>query len=445
MKAGKEALEQLIEASPEEEARLLLEMREEALKRFLRDWPAWVHRGQEAPDQEDWRVWVMLAGRGFGKTRAGAEWVSEMARSPCPTGGPLRIALVAATPEEARLVMVEGRSGLMAVARPGERARMQWEPSRRRLRFASGAEAYLYSGANADGLRGPEHHFAWCDELAKWGQAQKAWDNLMLGLRLGGAPRALVTTTPRPLALLKAIIAEKGTVRTGGGTTANPHLPQRFVAAMERKHGGTRLGRQEMEGELIEEAEGALWPRVLIDRSRQGGTSRLDCSRIVIGVDPPAGVGGDACGIVAVGLDADGVAWVMGDHSVGGLSPEGWARKVAAAAEMHCAERIVAEANNGGRMVETVLRGAGIRLPVKLVHASEGKAARAAPVAALFESGQAKLAGRFAELEDELAGLSWGGGYHGPGRSPDRADAMVWAMSALMLGSGAGRPGVRTL
>jgi phage terminase large subunit-like protein len=389
----------------------------------------------------------MLAGRGFGKTRAGAEWISQMARCPSASlgsSGPVQIALVAANPDEARRVMVEGRSGLLAVATPWERARMRWEPSRRRLRFASGAQAFIYSGAHADGLRGPEHHFAWCDELAKWEQAQGAWDNLMLGLRLGTRPRALVTTTPRPIALLKEMIGDDATVQTGGATAANPHLGERFVAAMERKHGGTTLGRQELQGELIDDLEGSLWPRALLQASRSGALAGA-MRRVVIGVDPPAGVGRDACGIVAVGVDGDEIAHVLGDHSAAGLSPEGWARKVAAAAELHGAQSVVAEANIGGKMVESVLRGAGIALPVRLVHASEGKVARAAPVAALFESGRAKLAGRFAALEDELAGLTWSGEYRGPGRSPDRADAMVWAMTELMLGPPARAPRIRLL
>jgi phage terminase large subunit-like protein len=268
-----------------------------------------------------------------------------------------------------------------------------------------------------------------------------------------------VTTTPRPLPALRSLLGEEGVVRSGGATGANPHLPGAFVAAMERQHRGTRLGRQELDGELIEDLEGALFPRELIEGSRQsvGGGSLVtsggshatanlarDIRMVVIGVDPPASAGG-TCGIVACGLDREGVAYVIGDHSVSGLSPEGWARKVAAAAEAHQAAKVVAEANNGGSMVEAVLKGAGLRLPLNLVHASEGKAARAAPVAALFESGKAKLAGRFAALEEQWAGLVWSEDYQGPGRSPDRADAMVWAMTELMLGAEAPEPRVRVL
>jgi predicted phage terminase large subunit-like protein len=424
------------------------------LLRFDGHWPSWAHEGQ-IPPHDDWTVWVMLAGRGFGKTRAGAEWVSQHARE----NPDARLALVGATPEEARAVMVEGRSGLIAAARGRERDDLVWEPSLGRLRFASGAEAQVFSGSNPDSLRGPEHHLAWCDELANWRRAQETWDNLRLGLRAGDRPRVLVTTTPRSLPVLTQIIGDEETVRTGGATWDNPHAGRGFVAAMKRQHGGTRFGRQELEGELIAEVEGALWPRELIEACRTGphpnplpqaGEGAFRC--VVVGVDPPAGPStgsgqgrGDACGIVAVGLGRDGIGYVLGDHSVGGLSPEGWARKVAAAAEAHGAAKVVAEANNGGRMVEAVLRGAGVRLPVRLVHAAEGKVARAAPVAALFESGKARFAGAFPALEDELAALSWSGDYQGPGRSPDRADAMVWALTELMLGKSRAEPRVMML
>lgn len=419
------ALEALDE---EEELRVVLGGLTEAERRVLEgDWPSWAHQGQMEPEGE-WRTWTMLAGRGFGKTKAGAEWVSAFARE----NPDASIALVAANAEEARNVMVEGRSGLLAVARFEEREAMLWEPSRRRLVFASGAQAFLYSAANPDGLRGPEHHIAWCDELAKWRHAQAAWDNLRLGLRLGERPRALVTTTPRGVAALKRILAAPLTARTGGPSWANPHTAEDFIAEAVAAHGGTRFGRQELEGVLLEDVEGSLWPRELIERSRVTVSSDCHYSRVVIGVDPPASAEGDACGIIVCGL-ADGVGHVLADLSVAGLSPEGWARKAAAAAEAYGASRVVAEKNNGGEMVGTVLRGANVGLPVTLVHASDGKSARAEPVAVLFESGKAKFAGRFPELEDELAGLTYGGGYQGPGRSPDRADAMVWAMTELLV------------
>jgi phage terminase large subunit-like protein len=428
MKDGKALLARLRGLPPDQRRAALLAAGEAHVKAFDTNWPTWVRTGQ-LPPHGDWDVWVLVAGRGFGKTRAGAEWVSERARE-TPDA---KIALVAATPQEARRVMVEGRGGLFAAARDGaERRHMRWEPGLGRLTFASGAQAFVYSGADGESLRGPEHHYAWCDELAKWKKAQAAWDNLLLGLRAGARPQALVTTTPRSVPALRAVLAMDDLVRTGGASWENPHVAPSSLAMVERLHGGTRFGRQELLGELIEDVEGTLWPRELIEASR-GDLGAVSLSRIVIGVDPPASAAGDECGIVACGLGKDGIAYVLGDHSAGGLSPEQWARKVAAAAEKWNADRIVAEGNNGGEMVTSVLKGAGLRLPVRRVHARVGKAARAEPIAAFFESGEAKLAGRFPQLEDQLAGMVLGGDYQGPGRSPDRADAMVWAMTALLL------------
>jgi phage terminase large subunit-like protein len=439
MNSGKATVQMLLDAPPQVAERLVREMADAGAVALHETWPAWARQGQEPPKGDEWRVWVMLAGRGFGKTKSGAEWISQMARE----NPRASIALVAGTTDEARRLMVEGRSGLIAVARADERERMEWEPSRRRLVFASGAEALLYSGANADGLRGPEHHFAWCDELAKWAQAEAAWDNLMLGLRCGEQPRALVTTTPRPIALLRALISDQATAHSGGASWDNPFASPAAVADMKRRMGGTTLGRQELEGKMMDQAEAALWTRETIEKCRaKGGDGPF--RRVVVGVDPPASNEG-VCGIVVCATDEAGVGHVLADLSARGLTPEGWARKVAAAAEAWRAHRVVAEANNGGRMVEAVLRGAAVDLPVRLVHASDGKAARAAPVATLFESGRAKFAGAFPALEDELAGLSWDGGYSGPGRSPDRADAMVWALSELMLGRASAEPRIRVL
>lgn len=237
---------------PEEKLRLLLERAAETdAVVFDADWESWVREGQ-APPEGGWRQWVMLAGRGFGKTRAGAEYVSAFAR----THGEARIALLGATADEARAVMVEGQSGLLAVARADEGAAMRWLPSLGRLLFASGAEARLFSAANPEGLRGPEHHLAWCDELAKWARAEAAWSNLRLGLRLGEAPRAVVTTTPRPSPLLKRLLADPATARSGGPSRANPHVADDFLDAVEEAWGGTRFGRQELEGALLDDLEG---------------------------------------------------------------------------------------------------------------------------------------------------------------------------------------------
>jgi phage terminase large subunit-like protein len=408
-----------------------------AIVGLYNSWKLW-GRDEQRPPQGDWRVWLMMAGRGFGKTRAGAEWVSDLAmRGNAAT----RIALVGATLDEVRHVMVEGESGLLSVALHGETP--EWVPTQKRLTWPTGAQAGLYSGCNPEGLRGPQHHVAWCDEIAKWAYGQATWDNLELGLRLGDAPRTIVTTTPRPNALLRMLMRQDGVVVTHGRTVDNVALPEAYRDAMLAIYGGTRLGRQELEGALIEDVEGALWTRDMIEACRVTGTSAL--RRVVVGVDPPASAGGDACGIVVVGLGADGFGYVIEDASVSGLSPEGWAGVVAAVSAQHGADRVVAEANTGGDMVASVLRAADTGLPVKLVHASRGKVARAEPVAALYGSGRMFHVGAWPALEDELCGLVVGGGYEGPGRSPDRADACVWAVTELMLGRTDVAPRVRVV
>ena len=457
---------------PAERARKVRRLGLGEVESFDGDWPGWAHRGQLAPP-DDWRCWVLMAGRGFGKTLAGAQWVFEEAKR----DGSLRVALVAATIDEARAVMVEGRSGLLAVAHGRVE---EWNPSRRTLRFEGGAEATLFSGASPDKLRGPEHHLAWCDELAKWERPGETWDNLQLGLRLGTRPRALVTTTPRPGPTLRRIMAEPGCVATGGRTADNPHVSRAYRDTVERLYRGTRLGAQELDGLLLPDG-GALWTPEVIERCRvavRSGSMFLDYARnerergnaiageggevppppfvssvvekpinraftrAVIGVDPPSGDG--TCGIVACAIDADGIGHVLADHSVTARTPEGWARAVADAVAVHRAESVVAERNQGGKMVGSVLLAADRRLRVRLVHASDGKAVRAEPVALLFEANRVRLHGRFPELEAELLGLVSGAPYQGPGGSPDRADAMVWALTELMLGR-AGEAKVRTL
>ena len=400
----------------------------------------WAQPGQEAPAGDDWRIWLIRAGRGFGKTRAGAEWVTQIAADPEAT-----IALVGATAADVRRVMIEGPSGLRAVAKTGQTPR--YTVSRGEVRWPNGARAFVYSADVPDQLRGPEHHAAWCDELAKWRRGDAAWDNLMMGMRRGPHPRVLVTTTPRPTNLMKRVLRAKGLVETRGRTRDNPFLPDAFVDHVEDAYGGTALGRQELDGEMIADLAGALWSRAMLEACR--GDAPDDLVRVVVGVDPPAGSAtegeiGDACGIVAVGLDGDGMAYVLADASVSAASPEAWARAVAGCAAQHRADRVVAEANQGGAMVRSVLLAADVALPVKLVRASRGKVARAEPVATLYERGRVRHCGRFAGLEDEMCGLVAGGGYHGPGRSPDRADALVWALSELCLGR-RGAAGVRGL
>ena len=465
-------LHTLRDMTPEAQRMALIALPPAALRSIRDEWWWGAHGGQHEP-LGNWRVWPVIAGRGHGKTRVGAEWVWQRARD----HPGCRIALVTDTIDEAAKVMVEGESGLLACARCDEAPR--WIPDRDTFFFPSGAAAFLYGAQRPAKLRGPQHHFAWCDELAKWPHADATWDNLMLGLRLGEAPRTIVTTTPQPMPLLKRILALPRSVRTHGGTDGNPWSAADFREAVRDMYGGTRLGRQELDGILFDDPEGALWTREVLEHARtdrilpRGGRGtgeaggevsaypetltplRQPCGlppplagedfliRTVIGVDPPAGgTDGDACGIIACGMDETGTAYVLADHSVAGLRPEGWARKVAAAAAEWDAQLIVAEKNQGGDMIESILRGVDSSLPVKLVHASKGKAARAEPVALRFETGRAKLAGRFPELEDQLAAFTYAG-YQGPG-SPDRADAMVWAMTELFE-KARGEPRIRRL
>nr|WP_240511377.1 terminase family protein [Novosphingobium panipatense] len=399
------------------------------------DWRLWARPSQIAPEG-DWRVWLVMAGRGFGKTRCGAEWVNEIAESRPDA----RIALVAAHLGEARAVMVEGESGLLSVGAPWRRP--VFEPSLRRLTWPNGAQAMLYSAAEPESLRGPQHSHAWCDEVAKWDNASAravaAWDNLLMGLRLGRDPRVVATTTPRSVPLVMRLLSESenGEVAVTRGSTFDNavNLPRRFLDAMRTTFSRSLLGRQEIDGEMIADIEGALWNRTLLEDCREHGAPT--CARVVVGVDPPASAGGDACGIVVVGVGTDGMAHVMADASVEKAGPERWARTVAGTAEAWQADRVVAEANQGGAMVASVLRAARLSLPLRLVHASRGKVARAEPVAALYEAGRVRHAGMFPRLEDEMCGLIAGGAYQGPGRSPDRADALVWALTELMLGTG---------
>ncbi|USI71464.1 DNA-packaging protein [Sphingomonas morindae] len=421
--------------SPARRRTLLAGLDDAMAAAWLTRWDFWARPEQRAP-AGDWRIWLLLAGRGFGKTRAGAEWVRAIGEQ----DGAARIALVGATLGEARAVMVEGQSGLLAIAPPDRRPR--WEPSLDRLRWPSGAIATLYGAAEPDRLRGPEHSHGWADEIAKWKSGEAAWGNLLLGLRLGRRPQLVATTTPRPLAWLKTLAA-RGDVRVTRGRSVDNrlHLPADFLAAMTETYGGTRLGRQELDGEMIEDAPGALWRRETLDQCREAAAPA--CTRVVIGVDPPAGIGGDACGIIVAGRDAEGLCHILADCSLAGAAPEAWAAAVARAAARYGADQVVAEANNGGAMVASVLRAAEALLPVRLVHAARGKAARAEPVALLYERGRVRHVGPLPRLEDELAGLVAGGGYLGPGRSPDRADALVWAVTALL--GAAPAPGLRRL
>lgn len=387
------------------------------------------------PPPGEWRNWLLIGGRGSGKTRAGAEWVHMLASQGERSG--LRIALVAETLGDAREVMIDGVSGICRIAR---RKRPDFESSRRRLVWPNGAVAQIFSSEDPESLRGPQFDFAWSDELAKWKYPQETWDMLQFGLRLGADPRQLVTTTPRPLPLLKTIMTDAATRIVRMPTAANAkNLSPGFLDALNKRYGGSRLGRQELDGELIEDREDALWKRADLEAAMITLTEPL--SRIVVAVDPPAGSGQHSCcGIVVAGLALSGRVVVLDDCSIEGASPAGWARKVVETYRRYEADRVVAEVNQGGEMVSSMLKSVDANLPVSMVRASRGKFTRAEPVAALYEQGNVFHAGRFVKLEDQMTDFTPSG--LSSGRSPDRLDALVWAVTALVLES-ASEPRVR--
>lgn len=390
-----------------------------------------LHEHQAPAAASNWRTWVLLGGRGAGKTFAGAWWINHLAEI-----ADRRFALVGPTLHDVREVMVEGPSGLKAL--PERARRPRWETGRRRLVWPNGSEAHAFSAEDPDSLRGPQFHHAWADEFCAWRRPDAVLSNLRLGLRLGDDPRLVVTTTPRPIPALRRLLAESGVVIDRAGTRANAdHLSPGFLAHLKTLYAGTRLEAQELEG-LVVEAEGALFRAEDLARARGHRPATLD--RIVVAVDPPASAGGDACGIVVVGR-RDDRAYVLADRSKAGESPRGWATIVAQTAREFGAHEIVAEKNQGGEMVRTVLAHGGCETAIRLVHASRGKAARAEPVAALYEQGRVVHCGAFPALEEELMAL---GAVEAGGRSPDRADALVWAVTHLLPAPRAG-PRVRVL
>lgn len=415
-----------------------LETSARTLLRLSRDW-AFAGRPEQQPPSGDWRTWLLMGGRGSGKTRAGAEWVQALATGPRARPG-LRIALVAETLGDAREVMIDGVSGICRIAWPQHRP--DFEVTRRRLVWPNGTVAQIFSSEDPESLRGPQFDFAWADELGKWRYPEETWDMLQFGLRLGDDPRALVTTTPRPLPLIKRLLAEPSTVMRRIATATNAaNLAPGFLEAMATRYGGTRLGRQELDGDLIEDRDDALWSRAGIEALRLRDCGPL--SRIVIGVDPPATAGVQSCcGIVVAGLDRQGRAVVLADASVDGASPAAWAMAVVRAFRRFDADRVVAEINQGGDMVAAVLKGIDAGLPVTTVRATRGKWLRAEPVAALYEQGRVVHAGAFPALEDQMCDFGPDG--LSSGRSPDRLDALVWALTALML-QGQGEPRVQGL
>ena len=385
------------------------------------DWGLWARPKQLAPGG-DWRVWLILAGRGFGKTRSGAEWIRQIVAA----GGAQRIALVGATAADVRDTMIEGESGLLKVFPPHQRPR--YEPSKRRITFHNGAQGTAFSADEPDRLRGPNHDLAWCDEIAAW-RYPDAWDQLIFGLRIGENPRLVATTTPRPTPLIRSLVDRADTVVTKGSTYENTkNLAPSFVDEILRRYEGTRLGRQELHAEILDDVEGALWSRDMIEASRVHTMPEL--TRIVVGVDPAvsSGESSNETGIVAVGCDKDGNGYVLDDRSLKG-SPTEWANAAIALYHRSNADRIIVEANQGGDMVRHTLHTVESQVPVKAVHATRGKRTRAEPVAALYEQGKIKHVGAFPQLEDQMC--SWT--VDSP--SPDRLDALVWAVTELLIGS----------
>jgi phage terminase large subunit-like protein len=420
---------QILAHLPEDERDAVLsELPPEALAALKYNWEFWARPNQLEPDGQ-WTTWLILAGRGFGKSRCGAEWVRQKAKDfpGC------RIALVGETAADARKVMVEGESGILSVSPPDFMP--EYSPANRQLTWPNGSTAYTYNATQPDQLRGPQHHFAWSDEIAKWDRLQDSWDQLQFGLRLGVDPRQVVTTTPRPLPLIRRMIVDPTVHVTKGRTYDNAdNLAKPFLKQVEESYGGTRLGRQELEGEVLEDIPGALWTRDVIDNNRRPEAPK-DLIRIVVAIDPAATSheGSDETGIVAVGYakDEEGTqrGYVLADASCKG-KPEEWARAAVALYHELDADRIVAESNQGGEMVESVIKAVDRNVPVTLVRASRGKRVRAEPISALYEQGRVHHVGRFDSLEDQMCLFSGETG-RSAGDSPDRVDALVWGVSAL--------------
>lgn len=409
-----------------ERAAILAGLTDAQANDLLWDWRAWARPEQIAPEG-DWATWVIDAGRGFGKTKSGAEWVREQVYA-----GKRRIALIGETYKDLVQVMCFGDSGLASVFPPHERPKIVSNPNVE-IVFHTGAIALGYNATQPDQLRGPQFDAAWCDELAKWRHVRETWDMLQFGMRLGDDPRVMVTTTPRPIPVLKEIFADPTTVITRGSTFDNAaNLAPAFLRRIRAKYEGTRLGRQELNAEMLDDLPGALWPRETIDRHRV--KKAPDLRRVVVSVDP-SGTGGqsddgDDIGIVIAGLGVDGRGYVIGDWTCK-LSPDGWGRRAVTAYHEFKADRLIAETNFGGAMVRSVIKTIDPKVSYKEVKASRGKIARAEPVAALYEQGRVSHVGGFAELEDQMCNMA-PEGYIGEG-SPDRADALVWALTELML------------
>ena len=405
---------------------ILSKLTQEECEALLHDWRGFHARPEQCAPDGDWDIWLILSGRGWGKTRTGAEWIREKALEK-----PIRIALIGETAADARDVMVEGESGILRCHPENERP--IYEPSKRRLTWPNGSVATLFNATEPDQLRGPQQHIAWCDELAKWRYARETWDQLQFGLRLGDHPQVLVTTTPRPIELVKAIVAgnEGKAVITRGRTMDNRNnLAGTFLEKIENRYGGTRLGRQELEGEILGDIPNALWTLANIDTSRVKEAPQ-NLKRIYVAIDPAVSntEESDEHGIVAVGLSTDGKeGYVLEDASVKG-SPMEWAKRALSVHDRLQADGIVVEVNQGGDMVAQTIRSVRAGVKIIEVRASRGKHVRAEPIAALYEQGRIHHVGAFIELETQMTQMTTFG-YEGDG-SPDRVDALVWGLSVL--------------
>lgn len=401
------------------------------------EWNFWARPSQKLPEG-DWLDWLILAGRGFGKTRTGAEtvraWVSGS--TPLAAGKFKRIALVAETSADARDVLVEGESGLLAV-HPRD-FRPIYEPSKRRLTWPNGATATTYNATEPDQLRGPQHDAAWSDELAKWQYVQETWDMLQFGLRLGERPQQVITTTPRPIKLIRELMTAPTTHITRGHTDENrKNLAPSFIKRVIDRYAGTRLGRQELAAEILDDNPNALWKREQLDQIKVTKTPSME--RVVVAVDPSGSSGETGAGastaadigIVVAGRGNDGKIYVLADRTCN-LSPAGWGKRAVVSYHEFGADRLVAEKNYGGAMVHHVITTTDPFVAYREVNASRGKWIRAEPVAALYEQGKVRHVGSFPQLEDEMCALGPDG--KADGMSPNRVDALVWAITDLALG-----------
>src|SRR5690625_608612 len=399
----------------------LARLTDQEAEEILYDWSLWARPQQRMPEA-DWQTWLILAGRGWGKTRVGAEAV----RHKVETGQASRVALVAATSADARDVMVEGESGILAISPPWNMPK--YEPSKRRLTWPNGAIATTYSADEPNRLRGPQHDFAWADELAAWRFDRDAWDNLMFGLRLGNDPRSVVTTTPRPTPLIRELVKEPGTLLTRGSTYDNrANLAPAFFRRIIGKYEGTRLGRQELNAEILDDVVGALWTLKVIEEHRV--TTAPELTRIVVAIDPAVSKGDESneTGIIVAGIAGNEHAYILEDLSIRG-SPNEWAQAAVTAYRRYQADRIVAEVNQGGDMVESIIRGIDRNITYEGVRATRGKAIRAEPVSALYERGRVHHVGVHAQLEDQMTNWTPASGE----ARPDRIDALGWAATSRM-------------